>query len=197
MGVYCVGKEDVQHSLLRILLQAGSSSSKGISSALVSQTAVVCLTLPLTGSAVSNGMPMAKPDLKINIPGAMAPELPYSQRSQAGGAAGAEASRAQKVREGCAGYSSGCCIVLPGSLAAVKPGGGGVQSVARCAVKARVAPAFCSHILTQSASLFYTSEPCSEGSTIVVQHLTDDVLLLASHTPPKIPPPTATTITTG
>jgi hypothetical protein len=38
---------------------------------------------------------MAKPDLKINIPGATAPELPYSQRSQTGAAA--DQSRLQKV----------------------------------------------------------------------------------------------------
>jgi hypothetical protein len=40
-------------------------------------------------------MPMGKPDLKINIPGATAPELPYSQRPQA---AGADPSRLHKVR---------------------------------------------------------------------------------------------------
>jgi hypothetical protein len=38
---------------------------------------------------------MGKPDLKINIPGATAPELPYSQRPQA---AGADLSRLHKVR---------------------------------------------------------------------------------------------------
>jgi hypothetical protein len=40
-------------------------------------------------------MSMGKPDLNIIIPGATAPELPYSQRPQA---AGADPSRLQKVR---------------------------------------------------------------------------------------------------
>jgi hypothetical protein len=44
-------------------------------------------------------MAMMKPDLRINIPGSTAPELPYSQRPQA---AGADLSRMDKV-----GWQSG------------------------------------------------------------------------------------------
>lgn len=56
---------------------------------------VLTLFLCPAGSQPSSMAMGGKPDLKINIPNATAPELPYSQRPQAGGT---DASRLQKVR---------------------------------------------------------------------------------------------------